>query len=254
MRFHTFGNKENKKMILIHGVLTPWQIWQESIDYFSENYYVIVPALDGHIEEEASEYRTVEDEAERIIEYMLTNFGNDVDTICGLSMGGAIAYKIFESGKLNINYLVLDGAPLSPVGKLPVWIMEKSYISIIHKSKARDKKTLESFKKDFLPEKYLESFLKFADTMSDSSISNIVRSVFSISISTCEHGKDTSILFMHGTKGNESVSAKSAKRMKEIYPQTQIRCFEGYKHAELAIYHSKDWIECVDKFISGGKA
>lgn len=253
MRFHTFGNENNKKMILIHGVLTPWQIWQEHIDFFSERYHVIVPALDGHVEEEASEYQSVEDEAEKIINYMLQNFGRDVDTICGLSMGGVVAYKIFESGKLNINNMVIDGAPLSPLGKLPVWFMEKSYISIIHKAKVRDKKTLADFKKNFLPEKYLESFLKFADTMSDITISNIVRGVFSISISQCNYGNNTSILFMHGTKGNEMVSHKAAKKMKELYPQTEIQCFEGYMHAELAIYHSKEWIAHVDEFISRRK-
>ncbi len=250
MRFHTFGNKENKIMLLIHGVLTPWQIWQEQIEYFSKKYYVIVPALDGHVEEEASEYKSVENEAEQIIRFILDDHGGDVEAVCGLSMGGAIAYKIFESGKLNIKYLVIDGGPLSPLGRLPVWFMEKSYTSIIHKAKVRDKKTLENFKKDFLPEKYLESFLKFADTMSDATISNMIRGVFCISIRECDHGKDTSILFMHGTKGNEMVSRKAARKMKEIYPQTEIQCFDGYLHAELAIYHSEEWIEHVDEFIT----
>ncbi len=27
MVFHTFGNKENSVAVLIHGMLTPWQIW-----------------------------------------------------------------------------------------------------------------------------------------------------------------------------------------------------------------------------------
>lgn len=252
MRFHVFGNEDNKKMILIHGVLTPWQIWQEQIDYFSKSYHVIVPALDGHIEEEASEYQSVEDEAEQISRYILDNFRKDVEVICGLSMGGAIAYKIFESGKLNIKYLIIDGGPLSPLGKLPVWFMEKSYISIIHKAKKRDPKTLADFKRNFLPEKYLESFLKFADTMSDNTISNMIRGVFSIRIIPCGYGEKTSILFMHGTKGNEMVSKKAANRMKELYPQTEIQCFEGYTHAELAIYHAKEWIEHVDDFIRRG--
>ena len=26
MIFHTYGNKENKAVVLIHGMLTPWQI------------------------------------------------------------------------------------------------------------------------------------------------------------------------------------------------------------------------------------
>ena len=49
---------------------------------------------------------------------------------------------------------------------------------------------------------------------------------------------------------NEVVSAKAAKLMKEIYPQTVVKCFKGYAHAELAIYHSDEWIKTVDEFIS----
>ena len=107
-------------------------------------YFVIVPALDGHIEEEASEYISVDDEAKKITSYVLDNYGEDIFAICGLSMGGAITYKIFESRRLNIQNVIMDGAPLLPLGKLPIWFMTKSYISIVHKSKKRDDKVIES--------------------------------------------------------------------------------------------------------------
>lgn len=250
MRFHTFGNIDNKKIILVHGVLTPWQIWNDAIEYFSKNYFVIVPALDGHVEEESSEYISVDDEANKIISYILDNYGEDIFAICGLSMGGAITYKIFESGRLNIQYVIMDGAPLLPLGKLSIWIMKKNYLSIVHKSKKRDTKVIESFKKNFLPEKYLDSYLKFADTMSDNTVTNMLNSVFRTAITEGKNVNSSRLLFLHGTKGNEVVSAKAAKKMKEIYPQTVVKCFEGYAHAELAIYHSDEWIKTVDEFIS----
>lgn len=250
MRFHTFGNVNNKKIILVHGVLTPWQIWNDAIEHYSKDYFVIVPALDGHIEEETSEFISVEDEAEKIVTYVLKNYGKDIFAVCGLSMGGAITYKIFEDGRLNIKNLIMDGAPLSPLGKLPIWFMTKNYISIVHKSKMRDANVIESFKKNFLPEKYLDSYLKFADTMSDKTIINMLNSVFRISITNNYNADNTSILFLHGTKGNEAVSAKAAKKMKELYPQTEIKCYKGFAHAELAIYHADEWIKAVDEFIS----
>lgn len=249
MRFHTFGDGNKKIMVLIHGVLTPWQIWQEHAKYYEKDYLVVVPALDGHVEEEASEYISVEDEANKIIDYVINAYGKEVDVLCGLSMGGAVAYKVFESGKLTINNLVVDGAPLSPLGKLPVWFMTKNYMNIIHKTKVRDQKTLDSFKKYFLPEEYLPSFLKFADTMTDETIKNMLSSVFSTNISKTPVENDTKILFMHGTKGNEVVSKKAARKMKEVYPQTVIKCFDGYAHAELSIYHVKEWIDTVKRFI-----
>lgn len=250
MRFHIFGENNKRIMVLIHGVLTPWQIWQEQVDYFKKDFCVIVPALDGHVVEESSEYISVEDEAGKIIEYVLDNYGNKIDALCGLSMGGAIAYKIFENGKLAIGNLVIDGGPLKPLGKLPTWIMTKSYLSIIHKSKKRDPKTLESFKRDFLPEQYLLSFLKFADTMTDATVENMIKSVTNTSISKTQVENNTKILFLHGTKGNEVISKKAAYIMKDVYSQTEIKCFEGYAHAELAIYHKDEWIQAVEEFMN----
>ena len=48
---------------------------------------------------------------------------------------------------------------------------------IIRKSQQRDPKTLENCKKNFLPEKYLETFLKVADNMSEPVMKNVTLSI-----------------------------------------------------------------------------
>lgn len=158
MRFHTFGSSENKIMILIHGVLTPWQIWQEQIDYFSQKYFVIVPALDGHIEEEASEYKSVSDEADKIVDYVLENYGKGVDAVCGLSMGGVIAYKIFEGGRLNIKNLVIDGGPLAPVGRLPFGLWKSPTRPLSTNARCVTRKLLKALRRIFCRKNILKAF------------------------------------------------------------------------------------------------
>ena len=61
---------------------------------------------------------------------------------------------------------------------------------------------------------------------------------------------DCRILFMHGTKGNESVSKKAAIKLKAVNPQTEIRCFNGYAHAQLASFEAKKWIDEVQRFLN----
>ncbi len=249
MKFHEFGDKSNPLIILIHGVLTPWQMWEKQIEYFSDRYFVIVPALDAHVEEEPSEYISADDEAEKISEYVLNNYGKDVFLLSGLSMGGVVANKMFESDKLCIKHLVLDGAPLVKAPRIMESIMAKNYISIIHGSKKRKQKVLENFVIYFLPEKYLISFLKFADTMSDESVTNIVKAACRCRILKTVN-TDTKILFIHGTKANEILAKKSAKRMTRIYPDATVKVFKGYSHGELAIYHPEEWCNIVDCFAS----
>lgn len=124
-----------------------------------------------------------------------------------------------------------------------------TYTSIIHKSKKRDRKTLENFKKYFLPQRYLESFLKFADTMTDRTIKNMLHSVCSNDFTPVVGQHCTRILYLHGTKGNEVYSKKSAQKMKKYYPDMEIKCFDGYKHAELAVYEPDKWLDTVIPFL-----
>ena len=58
------------------------------------------------------------------------------------------------------------------------------------------------------------------------------------------------ILFMHGTKGNESVSKKGAQKMKELNPKMEIRCFDGLAHAELFCFKQDMWLNEIRGFLA----
>lgn len=161
--------------------------------------------------------QSVENEAQQIEDYICKENIKTVFALCGLSMGGVIAHKIFERNKLQIENLILDGAPLVKMSFIAEKAMTGAYKSIIHKSKLRDRKTLDNFKRDFLPERYLESYLKFADTMSDTTIENMLHSVCAGDFTPAVNLDSTRILYMHGTKGNEVYSIKSVKKMKKHY-------------------------------------
>lgn len=108
---------------------------------------------------------------------------------------------------------------------------------------------LASFKKNFLPEKYLESYLKIADFMTDTSMRNIVEAADTGNRCTTVDNKSR-ILFLHGTKGNEILSKKVAKLMKKAYPETEVVCFKGDVHCYKAIYEPEKWVEVVNNFLS----
>lgn len=248
MIFHTFGNSSDKAVVFIHGMLTPWQIWDEAIKYFQKDYFVIVPELDGHTEEMKSSFESVEQEAKLIKDYLIDTIGGKIFMLCGLSMGGRIAATLSGFTDVQIDNLVLDGAPLCSMPRPLKWIMKSNYNSIIRKSKQRDLKVMESFKKVFLPERHLENYLRIADNIEEDSICNMIDSIFD----NYEYKRIKSscrILFMHGTKGNESVSRKAAIRLKEVNPQTDIICYKGYAHAYLACFEPQKWIGEVSKWL-----
>lgn len=248
MIFHTFGNENNRVMVLIHGMLTPWQIWEDVAGFFGKNYYVIVPELDGHTEDEVSEFICIEDEAEQIRNYLIERFDGKVSALAGLSMGGRIASVLAGMPGMHVDRMILDGAPLSKMPGFLISMMKRNYIKIIRKSKKRDPRTIENCKKVFLPERYLDDFLKVADHMEEQSVRNIMESVFS-RFEYRMYDESMKILFMHGTKENELVAARSAAKMKQANPQTEIKKFDGYAHAELACFKPQKWIEEVSAWL-----
>ena len=249
MIFHTYGKKENKAVVLIHGMITPWQIWNTAIKKFKRDYYVIVPELDAHTELNPTMFHSVEEEADKIRDYLKEEIGGKVFLLAGLSMGGRIVATLAKNEDLVIENLVLDGAPLTKVNGLMKAIMKSNYKTIIMKTKKHDPKIMEQAKKDFLPEEMLPYYEKIAVNMIMPSINNVIDSVFS-HFEFTKYGSDMKILFMHGTKGNESVSRKCALKMKEVNPQTEIRSFEGLAHAELACFKPEQWVKEVEGFIS----
>lgn len=239
------GNKPT--MVLIHGVLTPWQVWMPQIDSFKSDYNIYAIALNAHTEEVASEFISVLTEAEEIIQFFEKTGMKSVDVLCGLSLGGKIAHEIWKSGRISIRNLIMDGAPLASCPKFAINIMIRNYKDIIHKSKKRDARVMSSFK-NFLPEKYLDSYLKIADHFTDESVENIANSVFSGGEIAGADNRGR-VLFLHGTKANEILSKISAKLMKKHYPNTQVICFKGDAHCHKAIFQPSEWTKTAKAFL-----
>lgn len=248
MLFHTFGSPENRAVVLIHGVLTPWQMWEYQIDKLRENYYVVIPALDAHTEEMTSEFVSVEKEAEKIENYIINNLGGRVYAVCGISMGAVISGIIWRNGRVQMEKLVMDGAPFAKIPGFMVGIMTSNYLKIVHSSQKREAKTLKGFSKNLLPEKYLGNYLAIIDKMSDSSVRNMVKSVFQNHYPGNVQSS-VRVLFLHGTKANEIAAAKAAKRLKCDYPEMKIICRKGMSHCENAAFHPEKWYEEVGDFL-----
>ena len=248
MNFYEFGDENNPIMVLIHGVIQPWDSMMEQIEYFRVDYHIYAVEWDGHTQNQPTEFKSLEAEAKEIEEFFFRKDINQLDVLCGFSMGGAVAHVVWKNQRLKVRNLIMDGAPLVPYPKMMDTFMTKNYLDIIHKSKARDAKTLENFEKNFLPKKYLDSYLKLADNMSDESLRNIVHSASTSALYTIIRN-DSRILYIHGTKMNEMYSKKSAKLLKKAYPEAKVICYNGKAHLECAIFEPEVWCKDVRAFL-----
>lgn len=251
MIFHTFGDASQPKMLLIHGVLCPWQMWNEAEAHYSDRFFIIVPELDGHTQNLATRFHSVEDEAEEIEKYLSLLGITELDTVCGLSMGGRIAALLWKNGRVKINRLVMDGAPLVPAGGFVSRIVRDFYVDIVEKCKKRDPKIIENSRKHFLPASLTDDFLRLIDKMEGETVTNVCASVCGGDFPTDLSAEGMNILYLYGTKSNEMLSKKSAKLLKKHYPSAKrVRC-GGMGHAELLCFHTPEWLQKVDAFLDG---
>ncbi len=48
MEILEFGDKSKRKIILIHGFQSPYQVWDKYIKHYENKFHIIVPILPGH--------------------------------------------------------------------------------------------------------------------------------------------------------------------------------------------------------------
>ena len=188
-----FGNKNNKKIILIHGFQSPYQVWDEYIEYYKSDYHIIVPILPGHNPKKKEEFISFKECAKEIEDYLISNYGNDVYAIFGMSMGGVLTATIWKNKRLNIEKVIFDGSPLVSYNNFIKKFMTKFYIDITHKSRQREQKTLEQAVNNIITRDKLKFLLQALDNMSDDTIIKYINDIGSFKLSNNIDTKNTKI-------------------------------------------------------------
>lgn len=249
MEILEYGNKTNPKIILIHGFQCPYQIFDEYIKYYENNYHIIVPILNGHNPNLKEDFNSFEECSKQIEEYCLNNFGQNILAIYGMSLGGVLAAHLWQRKKLNINKIILESSPLVSYNKILTTILTNQYLMLTHKTQQRDKKTLEQAKKQIIPEDKMPTFLELMDNMSDITIINYIKEISKYKLPNNIDTTNTEIYYFHGTKINELLSKKTARYISKKYPNSTIVCFKGKGHCEDSLMNPKKMIKELNKIL-----
>lgn len=249
MEILEFGNKENKKIILIHGFQSPYQVWDEYIKYYEKEYHIIVPILPGHNPKKKEEFISFKECAKEIEDYVISNYGNDIYAIFGMSMGGVLTATIWENKRLNIEKVIFDGSPLVSYNNFIKKFMTKFYIDITYKSQQREQKILEQAVNSIITKDKLKFLLQALDNMSNNTIVNYINDIGSFKLLKNIDTKKTEIYYYHGTKTNEMLAKKTAKYIKKYYPNSNIICFNGKGHCENPLLNPNEMIKELDKIL-----
>lgn len=237
MKVLEFGDKNKRKIILIHGFQSCYQVWNKYIAHYEKEFHVIVPILPGHNPGAKDNFISFDETAKELEAYYIPRYGEKVYAVFGMSMGGALTATLLQNQKLHIEKVIFDGSPLVGINSIVSKMMLRFYLNITHKSQQRDKKTLEQAVKSIVSEENLDDFLQVLDNMSDTTIINCINNIAQYKLPGNIDTKGTKIYFYHGTATSEMLAKRTAIFISKHYPNSFVHCFNGKAHCENSLLH-----------------
>lgn len=251
MQILEYGNPELKKMILIHGFESPYQIWNDYIEYYKEKYCVIVPILPGHNVNEKEDFVSFQKCVDELENYYIPKHGNNVFSIYGMSMGGAFASRIWENQKLTIDKLIMESSPLLGFENFMISILTKQYLTLTHKAQAGDEKIVKQAVNSMVTEDKLDVFVELLDHISDTTIINYIQEIGRHKLPGNMDSSHMEIYYLYGGKINEILFRKVAGFMKKNYPNAVTMRLKGKGHCEDALLKPQKHIRLLNKILEG---
>lgn len=249
MNFFEFGDKSKKIIIFIHGFQLPWQVWNKYIDYYKNDFHIIIPVISGHAQETKENFISFEKDAKEIEEYVISNYGKEIFAIYGMSMGGVLTAVLWQNQKLHFENIIFDGSPLVAVNSMVKKFMTKFYLNVTHKTQQRDEKTLKKAVGNIISKENFDEFIQVLDNMSDETIKNSIDGIANFKLKKNIPMTDTKVFYFHGTSMNEMIAKKSGKYLKKYYPRAVVKCFKGKFHCENVIFDHKIMLDELDKIL-----
>lgn len=247
MKFRTFGNKNNKSVMLLHGGGLSWWSLQEHIDAIKENYYVIAATIDGHGDDAKTTFTTIETCADKIIEYINSELNNELYAIGGLSIGAQIAVEVLSRGENTVKKALIESALVTPIKMIVAMIKPMYHMSYgLIKQKWFSKYQAKAL---FVPESMFDSYYEDSMKMSKQSLINMTVSNSSyempVSLTKCK----THALILVGSKELSSMK-KSAVLLNKTIDKSSLKILDKYGHGEFSLKTPNKYNELIIDFLN----
>lgn len=241
-----YGSLNNDVIILLHGGgLSVWN-YKEEIGLLKDNYHIVLPILDGHFGSD-SDFISIEENANKIIDLIDERFNKRVKMIGGLSLGGQILLEIMSKREDICECAVIESAlayKLPFINKMVKTMINMSY-GLINKrwfSKLQFKSL--KIKSDLFENYYYDS-----SHITKENLTSFMKANTSYDIKDTLSDSNAKTLIFVG--GKESpVMKKSAKLIKSKINNSKLEILDGYYHGDISINHPVEYVEKVNKYFN----
>lgn len=246
MLFREFGNKKAPAFVALHGGGLSWWSLQNVIDILKKDYHVIVPVIDGHGEDHATTFVSIQDSAQKLISYIDDNCNGQVFALSGLSLGAQIVTEVLSIRPDIAKYAVIESALVNPMkgASLMAAPTYGLFYGLIQKrwfSKMQAKAIC-------IPAELFEQYYRDSSNISKQSLINITLSNGNYRLKASIANTNSKVLIIVGEK-EIKIMKKSALRLHETIKGSELYIAAAMKHGEMDLRYPDKFVEIIRSFI-----
>ena len=245
MNFISYGNRNNKSILFIHGLASTADLCFKALLPYLQDYYVIFCELDGHYGTNPKDLTSMEETINSIESYILNELKGSVYGICGFSMGATIGVELIGRGNISASKVLLDAAITTELGLMA---RPLTCAFIIGTSRIKNKKPIPKFLLDKIMGKDNLSVIEMTyPKISKNTIKNACKFIYHYKVPENLSKFSNPIMFWRGSE--EPIPAKSEKILGEYLPQMKTEVFEGMGHGQFLHDHPNEYAEKLKIFL-----
>ncbi len=242
MLFKSKGKIDKSVILLLHGGgLSDWSL-ENVANLFIDDYYVITTIIDGHGDDACNEFISIEDCANKIIEYIKTNFGSSIHAICGLSIGAQIICEILAKEKDIVKYAVIESALVYPIKMATALTVPTYHLAYgLIKRKWFAKLQAETL---CVPDNLFEIYYNDSLKITKQNLINITKSNGNYNLKPSIVDTSAKVLVIVGEK-EIKVMKKSAKLIHQTINDSSLLIVPKLKHGEFSLTNYIEYLKVV---------
>lgn len=247
MEIKQFGNKDGKKIMLLHGNLMCWKQFEDIIPLLEKEYMVYAVSFDGFDGTGTTTYTTAQGQAEKLADYIAAECGGRIDMLYAESLGCGPAIFLKSSPKVQIGHMILSGPEYLDYG-----VMNKPLLKIMPQKQyrtARDK-SMPAWVLKFMgqTEEGMRTMMsRIPDNISLESVRATWEAGLYLYRTDYKVQPDAAVACWYGEK--EGHMKKAIQKLRAAYPKLTVRCFAGYGHGDI-INHPQQLVDEMIKFMA----
>ena len=237
MNYLTYGNKQSKAILFIHGMASTALLCYKPILKYFQNYYVVLAEVDGHSGNTKEDLISLQKCCDDIEKYINDHLDGRIYGLCGFSMGATMAVELIGRGNVSVDKTVLDAAFTIKMG-----IKTKPFEICFSRAirRLQQGKKIPQFLLDSVMGKGNNSVIEmlYQDVSSDTII-NACEFIYKYEIPIGLSNYRNPVLFLRGSR--ESYPRKSAAILKEYLPQLEEKVFKDMGHGQYLHEHPSEY-------------